>query len=184
METISVQQNQILTDLCSTSSSFGELIVSGKHVNETYFENPQANLENKILDENNVIWHRTGDIAQMDSQGRIWLKGRLKSLIYLENGKAILPLEIESFFNKMNNVIRTALQKIGNDIVLWVQTKNSECRNELTEQFKNHISKRDIPIKKLIFLDEIPVDGRHQSKVDYVSLKSLADIREGIEIEI
>jgi acyl-CoA synthetase (AMP-forming)/AMP-acid ligase II len=50
--------------------------VAGSHVLAGYLNDPDAERLNKIRDGGRV-WHRTGDAAWVDGQGRLWLMGRV-----------------------------------------------------------------------------------------------------------
>ena len=54
----------------------GEVIVRGPHVNRRYVDNPEADRTNKISVADGSVWHRTGDLARLDAQDRLWLVGR------------------------------------------------------------------------------------------------------------
>ena len=56
-----------------------------------YFENPEANAA-AFTDDG---WYRTGDVGYMDADGYVYITGRMKSVIVLENGKNVFPEEIE-----------------------------------------------------------------------------------------
>ena len=49
-------------------------------------------------------WFHTGDLAQIDEEGYIFIRGRKKSVIVLKNGKNIFPEEMESLVNKIEGV--------------------------------------------------------------------------------
>ena len=49
-------------------------------------------------------WFHTGDLAQIDDDGYIFIRGRKKSVIVLKNGKNIFPEEIENLVNKIEGV--------------------------------------------------------------------------------
>ncbi len=71
----------------------GELQIKGDNVMIGYFNNPEANAAAFTADG----WFRTGDIAYMDEDGYVYITGRMKSVIVLENGKNIFPEEIEEY---------------------------------------------------------------------------------------
>ncbi len=73
----------------------GELIVKGGNVMLGYYQNETAT--NKVLRDG---WLYTGDLGRIDSQGFIYITGRMKNVIVTKNGKNIFPEEVESYINK------------------------------------------------------------------------------------
>ena len=69
----------------------GELLVRGPIVMQGYYNDPSATAQ--AIDEDG--WFHTGDLALLDSQGEIHLKGRAKNVIVLETGKNVYPEELE-----------------------------------------------------------------------------------------
>jgi long-chain acyl-CoA synthetase len=69
----------------------GELFVRGPIVMQGYYRNGEATAA--VLDEEG--WFRTGDLALLDPQGEIHLKGRAKNVIVLDSGKNVYPEELE-----------------------------------------------------------------------------------------
>ena len=49
-------------------------------------------------------WYPTGDIAEMDSSGRIYIKGRLKDVIINESGENVYPDDMEDAFASLKGV--------------------------------------------------------------------------------
>ena len=70
----------------------GELCVRGKSVSLGYYKDPEATA--KVFDKDGFF--HTGDLAKIDKEGRIFLSGRKKNVIVLENGKNVCPEEIET----------------------------------------------------------------------------------------
>ncbi len=78
----------------------GEILVKGENVMIGYYDNEEAN-DNAFTDEG---WFRTGDVGYMDSDGYIFITGRKKTVIVLENGKNVFPEEIEEYLLKIDNI--------------------------------------------------------------------------------
>ena len=74
------------------ADGIGELCVKGKSVFKEYYKDPEATAA--VFDEEGFF--NTGDSARIDSKGRIFLVGRKKNTIVLENGKNVCPEEIEN----------------------------------------------------------------------------------------
>lgn len=70
----------------------GELLVKGPNVMMGYYKNPEATAAAFTEDG----WMRTGDMATMDSENHIFLKGRCKNMILGASGQNIYPETIEA----------------------------------------------------------------------------------------
>ncbi len=78
----------------------GELQIKGDNVMIGYYNNPEANAAAFTADG----WFRTGDVAYMDKDGYVFITGRMKSVIVLENGKNIFPEEIEEYLADVETI--------------------------------------------------------------------------------
>ena len=78
----------------------GELMAKGPSVMLGYYENEEATKEALEPDG----WFHTGDLARIDKDGFIYIAGRKKSVIVLNNGKNVFPEEIETLLNKVEGI--------------------------------------------------------------------------------
>ncbi|MBQ3483416.1 MAG: AMP-binding protein [Clostridia bacterium] len=78
----------------------GEIQVKGENVMLGYYNNDAANESAFTADG----WYRTGDVGYMDKDGYIYITGRLKSVIVLENGKNVFPEEIEESLEDIDEI--------------------------------------------------------------------------------
>ncbi len=78
----------------------GEIQVKGENVMLGYFNNEAANAE--VFTEDG--WFRTGDVGHIDEDGYLFITGRCKSVIVLENGKNVFPEEIEEYLENVPGV--------------------------------------------------------------------------------
>lgn len=83
----------------SNKEGIGELAVKGPSIMIEYYGNKKATKE-ALIDG----WFYTGDLAQIDDDGYIFIRGRKKSVIVLKNGKNIFPEEMENLVNKIEGV--------------------------------------------------------------------------------
>lgn len=81
----------------------GEIVVTGDNVMLGYYKNDAANAEVFTSDG----WFRTGDMGYMDKDGYIYITGRIKSVIVLENGKNVFPEEIEEYLANVEGVLES-----------------------------------------------------------------------------
>lgn len=76
--------------------STGELLVSGESIMKGYYNRPELTAE--VIEEDG--WLHTGDIARIDSDGFIFITGRIKSMIVLNGGKKVFPEDVEAVLEK------------------------------------------------------------------------------------
>ncbi len=77
----------------------GEIIVKGPNIMKGYFGDDEAT--NEVL---SGAWFRTGDYGYLDEDGFIFITGRKKNVIVLNNGKNVFPEEIEEYLYKIDLV--------------------------------------------------------------------------------
>ena len=73
-----------------------ELMVKGDNVMKGYYKRPDLTVE--AIDKNG--WLHTGDIAQIDKKGYIYITGRIKNMIVLDGGKKVFPEDLEAVYEK------------------------------------------------------------------------------------
>ena len=136
----------------------GEIIVSGKHVLTSYFNDKKALKRNKIFTQNKV-WHRTGDSGRIENQ-KLYLLGRCNQLIKNKNSY-LSPFVYEYIIRYYIGVSCGTVLKLDNVITLIIET------DEMSPKIiNNEILKYD----SIIYLKKIPRDPRHYSKIDYAKL--------------
>lgn len=136
------------------SEGMGELVVKGPNIMLGYFQNEEATKE--VLIDN---WFYTGDLAYIDEDGYIFIKGRKKSVIVLKNGKNIFPEEMENLVNRIEGVKESFIfgksnKKDKDDIKIYVKivydkdiVKNA-YKVETEQEIYNAINKRIKEINK------------------------------------
>ena len=81
----------------------GDLMAKGPSIMLGYYENEEAT--KSALESDG--WFHTGDLARIDKDGFIYISGRKKSVIVLNNGKNVFPEEIETLLNKVEGIKET-----------------------------------------------------------------------------
>lgn len=163
------------------SGDVGELIVSGEHVCQKYYKNQEAFERAKIVDVNGTtIWHRTGDLVRIDKDGYFWIVGRVHNAIK-RDGIYLFPVRAEVVLKKLSFVIQAAYlgvpdSKIDEQAVVVIEPKDktiiqSKDTKKLEVKIRNVLSKNNLPVDSIIFLESIPMDSRHHSKVEYTQLR-------------
>jgi long-chain acyl-CoA synthetase len=87
----------------------GEILVRGENVTKGYFESPEP----AAFDAEG--WLHTGDIGEIDSEGRLVIRGRKKEMIVTPEGLNVFPEDVERVLNRVPGVRDSAV--IGKDRV-------------------------------------------------------------------
>ncbi len=82
----------VLDHEASGSQEEGEIVVYGHNVMQGYYNLPEETA--KVFTQDGGF--RTGDLGRFDSDGFLYITGRLKELYKLENGKYVAPAALES----------------------------------------------------------------------------------------
>ena len=143
-------------------TELGEVVVTGAHVNKGYLDNPEAEAECKVSIDGEV-WHRTGDVAKRDQDGRLWLQGRVGQDV---DGQ--YPFPIEAAAESHDAVRRAALVSFQGEATLAVELQAPNAEG-LTRQMASRFA------LNVRIVDQIPVDARHNTKVDRTALIAKLD---------
>jgi acyl-CoA synthetase (AMP-forming)/AMP-acid ligase II len=84
--------------------AIGELWVRGPNLMKGYYRNPQATAEALSADG----WLNTGDLAQFDADGNLFIVGRSKELI-IRSGFNVYPPDVEAVLNSHPEVVISAV---------------------------------------------------------------------------
>ena len=142
----------------------GEIVVSGPHVLGGYL-NGVGDEETKFRVEGEV-WHRTGDAGCLDTAGRLWLLGRAGAVIRDERG-TIYPFSVECAASQLPWIERSALTSRSGERLLVVQP-GPEAPPDAARRGEEALSWAQLD--RIVRLPRIPVDRRHNAKVDYPAL--------------
>jgi long-chain acyl-CoA synthetase len=114
-------------------TGIGEVQVKTPCIMKGYYKNPEADSEAFTTDG----WFRTKDLAKMDKQGRIFIKGRLSNMIVGSTGENIYPEEIESIINQHELVTESlVVQRDGKLVALvYMQDLNQKLRDQISEVY-------------------------------------------------
>ena len=109
-------------------NGIGEIIVQGDNVFKGYLNDPEKT--NEVLING---WCHTGDIGYIDKNGFIFITGRQKDMIVLDNGKKIFPEEIEHVLMDLEYI---------KDVLVFADNSNGDDDLKLTAKIR--INKKEI----------------------------------------
>ncbi len=154
----------------------GEVVVTGEHVLPGYLGGI-GDEETKIR-VCGRIWHRTGDAGWLDEAGRLWLSGRCSAKLPAPpeppadppHGPLDYPFAIEAAIRVQFPDLRTAAIEWRGQRILAIERRAGTDKRRMIESLG-----KTLGIARIITLREIPLDRRHNAKIDYPALKRLLD---------
>lgn len=123
-------------------------------------------------------WHRTGDVGHFDAGGRLWIEGRLVHVIVTAEGP-VTPVGIERRVEAVAGVRRAAAVAVGPvgtaQVVVVVETDAHRAGLAPTDLRQAVRAAAGISIAAVLTISELPVDIRHNSKIDRIALGRWAE---------
>ncbi len=95
-------------------NEIGEILAKGPNIMLGYYENQE--ITDEVMDGS---YFKTGDIGYLDKDGVLFITGRAKSMIVLQNGKKMFPEESEALINAYDGIascmVYHQISKLGKD---------------------------------------------------------------------
>ncbi len=128
-----MQGVQIRLDNVNPETGLGEVVINSPSVMQGYYKNPEATAEVFTKDG----WFRSGDLGEIDKDGYLYIKGRLKNMIVGASGENIYPEDIESVLNTYAYVSESIVIEQDGHLVALVHYDS-----EAIERLKNEWMER------------------------------------------
>jgi acyl-CoA synthetase (AMP-forming)/AMP-acid ligase II len=145
------------------AGEIGEIIVTGDHVLTGYLGGVgDEETKFRVADQ---VWHRTGDAGCFDERGRLWLQGRCAARIDDDRGR-LYPFGVECVAMTFPEVRRAAAMAHQGRRLLAIEAEG----DQMLEQ-RLQAATAWAQIDKIVFIESIPVDKRHNAKIDYPALR-------------
>ncbi|MCU1690546.1 MAG: AMP-dependent synthetase and ligase, partial [Jatrophihabitantaceae bacterium] len=157
------------SQLTSMPGAVGEICVAAAHGKDRY----DALWATERAASSEPGFHRTGDIGALDEQGRLWVMGRLQHIITSPDG-VVTPVGIEQRVEALAGVRSAAAVGVGpvgaQQIVIVVVPDGARPSRRhpvapLALAESVHAA-AGAPIAAVLQMRALPVDIRHQSKID------------------
>ncbi|MBU3065709.1 acyl--CoA ligase [Nocardia sp. NEAU-G5] len=136
--------------------SVGEMELKSSSLTRGYLGDAAANAE--AFDEG---WFRTGDLASLDEEGRIFIRGRSKLLIEV-SGYKVDPIEVEETLMSSPAVAEAAVAGLpdpdarnGNRLIAFVVKGADVSADELIRYTRERLSVQKVPAE-IAFIDALP----------------------------
>ncbi|MBR3521693.1 MAG: AMP-binding protein [Prevotella sp.] len=158
----------------------GELCAKGKNLMLGYYNRPEETAQ--VIDKDGFL--HTGDLATIDSEGRVTITGRTKEIIVLSNGKNVQPNEIEFQLEKYDECVKEAAVTEDNDQLVaiivpqeqWAQGKSTADMEQLLKEsvirpYNRTVENYKKVMRIVVFQGELP-----RTKLDKLQRFKLKDI--------
>ncbi len=172
-----------LAEVALGAGRVGEITVRGPHVNTGYWNNSAGERSNKVSTRAGV-WHRMGDAGYFDAAGRLWVVGRVHTAManphYRPDAESkpapaswpcIFPYQVECMADEYPYVRKSAyLEAMGAHWVVVERVRGKATDPQLAAAIRSSLA--DFPVAGVRFMDKLPVDPRHNSKVEYAQVRA------------
>jgi fatty-acyl-CoA synthase len=143
----------------------GEVLVRGEHVAGGYWNDPEGTAKAFAGG-----WFRSGDIAEVDADGRFWFKDRIKNVI-VSGGENVYPAEVERVLREMPGI--RECQVIGRPDARWgmvpvaavVAAHAGMTREAVLAHFDGRLARFKRP-RDVVFLAELPRNAMGKVRLD------------------
>ena len=145
----------------------GEIVVTGAHVVRGYLGG--IGDEETKFSVDGVVWHRTGDVGYLDERGRLWLLGRADAVIEDSRG-TLHPFAVECAAREVLGVRRVAAMAHDGKRLLILEGPSEGSAEGGRSALEALAWAR---LDEVVTWRKLPMDRRHNSKVDYPELRRL-----------
>ncbi len=142
-----VDRTEARIDSPDPANIVGELQVRGDSVMLGYYKNEDAT-ESTFTEDG---WLKTGDLALLDSDNYLYIKGRCKSMILGPSGQNIYPEEIESRINNLPYVNESIVIDQDGKLVALIYPDFENAEKEgLSGQIESLMEENRVAVNKIL----------------------------------
>ena len=151
------------TDEVLPIGEIGEIILRGPSVMKGYYKEPEETAATLRKRDDGYTWLYTGDLGEMDADGFVYFKQRLKRMI-VSGGYNIYPQNIEEVINRHPQIIACAVvgvpdEIMGEKVVAYAVAADGADKNKILrnvkEMLQKEIAKYALP-REIKFVSELP----------------------------
>lgn len=163
----------------------GEIVISAPHMKSSYDRLWYTDARSRRDTLDGLQWHRTEDIGHLDEAGRLWIEGRLQHVISTADGP-VAPGGPEARIDALPQVHRSAVVGVGprgtQAVVAVIEAATQPgsaapapglAETELAAAVR--AAAAPVPLAAVLITSKVPVDIRHQSKINRPRLAAWAE---------
>ena len=158
---------------------FGEIVVRAPHIRLGY--DRLWHTTHKASQPHGT--HATGDVGFVDSAGRLWMGGRVADVVWTSGG-AVAPVQAEQAVENLDGVAMAAMVGVGPQgsqaAVVIVEFEDPVAKPgladlDMIDRVRHAVAAIEGPqIAAVLAVPKLPVDRRHNSKIDRGRLREWA----------
>jgi olefin beta-lactone synthetase len=159
------------------NGAMGEVVVRTPWMSAGYDQLWRTQYDARPSDRAGATWHRTGDVGHLDNEGRLWIEGRSVHVIDAD-GAPITPVPVEVAVERLDGISRVAAVGVGprgcQQLVVVVEQPGDDGVAEAALSAKVRAA-LDVPVAAILTVSALPVDIRHNTKIDRTAVAAWAD---------
>jgi len=147
----------------------GEIVVNAPWLSDGYLDLWATERAARPNVADGQRWHRSGDVGHLDAAGRLWVEGRAVHNVHTSDG-VVTCVPIERQVERSLNLGLVAAVGVGprgcQQLVVVIEDppgNNGLASTDLTGRIRSTL---DQPVAAVLTLQSMPVDIRHNAKID------------------
>lgn len=134
-------------------NGIGEIAACGENVMLGYYKEEEMT-NSLMITKNGKRYFRTGDMGYFDKKGLLYISGRKKNVVVLDNGENVFPEELESLLNECQSIKECVVygkEKNGATVIaakIVCFENNEEQKNAIAEHIKT-INEKLVAFKRI-----------------------------------
>ena len=157
----------------------GEVLVCTDWMSDGYDRRWGTERDARPVDAHGTAWHRSGDVGHLDADGRLWIEGRSVHVIHAVDGP-ITPVPVEVAAESVDGIERAAAVGVGptgcQQLVVVVVSPGEPGLAPAAIVSAVRAAVTWAPVAAVLTAPSLPVDIRHNTKIDRAAVASWASI--------
>jgi acyl-coenzyme A synthetase/AMP-(fatty) acid ligase len=161
-----------------STGKMGEIVVSSPWVSDGYHGLWAIERAARMQRGDGKVWHRSGDVGHLDDAGRLWVEGRAVHNIDSSEG-VITSVPVERLVETSLELARVAAVGVGpagrQQLVVVIEDPHGAdglASTDLTARVRSVVNH---PVAAVLSRRSLPVDIRHNAKIDRTAVAGWAD---------
>ena len=151
---------------CGTT---GEVLVDTPWLSDGYDRLWRTEHDARPCDDAGRVWHRSGDVGHVDARGQLWIEGRSVHVVHADGGP-VTPVPVEIAVERIVGFERCAAVGVGpigvQQLVVVLEQAGAPDGLADADDATRVREVVDHPVAAVLRVGALPVDIRHNTKID------------------